>query len=171
MLVMVSRLLLSVDGARLKVPGTIAGGWVSMVNVTWKLPPGTPSPEGRGSWLVLGLGLVGSMFSPSRALPWGSRRTLGPVPSRITRYSSLLRVRPLPARLMMRVWVALSKESLPERLMKRSSGLLLLPKMPSPPEASSRTDWALIVVGSIRLLNWMRMVSGDWFEPATPPDR
>ena len=62
------------------------------------------------------------------------------------------------------VRVASSNASLPERLMNLSSALLPLPKMPSPPEAWSRTVWSLIELGSIRLSNVTLMVSGVTFD-------
>ena len=52
-LVMKSRRLLSLVVARVNDPGTSVGGWVSTVNVSWKLLPGNPLPEGRARWLPL----------------------------------------------------------------------------------------------------------------------
>lgn len=64
------------------------------------------------------------------------------------------------------VRVAGSKASLPERLMKRSAALLLLPKMPSPPEASSSTVLSLIVAGSISRSKVKLRICRTWLVPA-----
>ena len=82
LLVMFRPPLVSLAGSSWKVPGTIAGGWVSIVKVTWKSLPGNWSdPEGRGSWLPLA-----SRLKPSRATPLLSRMTEEPVPLRMIRY-------------------------------------------------------------------------------------
>ena len=159
--------LVSLAGSSTKLDLTIAGGWVSIVKVTWKSLPGTLSaPEGRGNWLPLE-----SRFVPSRASPLLSRMTEEPVPLRMIRYSSLavaVEVK-IPEVSTVRMSVAGLNDSLPERLIVRSDGLLPLPKMPSPPEAWRMTDIPLMVdwLSCSLNLNWIDV--GRVLVPPIPP--
>ncbi len=95
--------------------------------------------------------------------------TSEPLPKIVTRNRSFVSGGLIPDRSMMIDWLFGPGETLPERSIVRSAALLLLPKIPSPPEAWSTIVRLLIVAGSIRLSSSTRSFSGLRFEPATPP--